>query len=340
MDGYFTFVGAGRPYTDARPSSETAEFLRGFDPEFIVRQKRALSAAIGGDSRAFEAVRQTRRVSTHDLSAVDVSDVFIPRKSSPDKLRMRIYRPKSGAPKGVLLYLHGGGWSINSPENCERVCRDFAEKDGFVVAAPDYLLAPEFPYSAGNDDAKTAYVWLAENATKLGAASPEIFIAGDSAGGHMALYLALELRDGSAAAAKPAGVIAFYPALDLKDTSRESFKLFGNGYALNDELMKLYIKAYAPTDSALNGASLFNKNLAGLPPVLIVAGECDILRQEAEEFHQKLSAAGVKARYICIEGAVHMFITKDGMENAYAKAFAEAEEFLARAKSANSAKSV
>ncbi len=332
MDGYFTFVGAGRPYAKARPSAETAEFLRGFDPEFIVRQKRALSAAIGGDSRAFDEVRQTRRVSTHDLSSVDVSDIFIPRNSAGGELRLRVYRPKSGAVKGLLLYLHGGGWSINSPENCERVCRDFAEKDGFVVAAPDYLLAPEFPYPAGNDDAKTAYAYLAETAAKFGANASDIFLAGDSAGGHMALYLALELRGDNAVAAKPAGVVAFYPALDLLDTSRESFGLFGNGYALNDELMKLYIKACAPTETELRKASLFNKNLAGLPPVLIVAGECDILRQEAEEFHQKLSDAGVKARYVCIEGAVHMFITKDGMEHAYAKAFAEAAEFFARAK--------
>ena len=326
MQSYYTFNGVGRPYTMARPSDEAAEFLKNsYSADFLNFQKKALEKAIAGDSADLEQVRSKRRISEYDLSSVRLDEVF-----SKDLNRMRIYRPKSGAKtqRRAVLYLHGGGWAINSPETCERFCRDIVLREDLVVVAPDYHLAPENKYPASCIDAKRAYGWMLENGGRLGIDVEKIFLAGDSSGGHLAFHLAIDLRDD--AAPMPAGVIAFYPPTDLISTrERKTFNIFGEGYSLNGELMELFIKAYAPDEKSLEGASLLNKNLSGLPPSLIVMGECDILRDEAQEFYAKLSNLS-KSRYVCFEGAVHAFITQKSMDGAYERALCEFGEFIRR----------
>mgnify|MGYP000054850647 FL=1 len=197
-----------------------------------------------------------------------------------------------------------------------------------MVVAPDYRLAPEHPFPAANEDAKTAFGWVVRHAEILGGSAEKTFVGGDSAGGHLALSLAIDIRDDDSAEVKPAGVIAFYPALDLRPSERESAKLFGEKFCLNGVLMKLYINAYAPTEEAKEAASLFGRNLRGLPRTLLIVSECDILRSEAAEFYALLKAAGVRARYVCLEGATHIYITQDGMDNAYQTALAEASAFV------------
>ena len=338
MENYYTFSDVERPFVQARASTEAAAFIAKLPPDFAAAQRRAILAAQSGDVAELEKIRASRRVSTHDLSDVFVDDEFIGRGGSGAaqsaeggaKLRLRIYTPKTNLSqsRAILLYLHGGGWTINSPENCERFCRDFALKNDAVVVAPDYRLAPEHPFPAANEDAKTAFGWVVKHAEILGGSAEKTFVGGDSAGGHLALSLAIDVRDDDSAEVKPAGVIAFYPALDLRPSERESAKLFGGKFCLNGELMKLYINAYAPTEEAKEAASLFGRNLRGLPRTLLIVSECDILRSEAAEFYALLKAAGVRARYVCLEGATHIYITQDGMDNAYQTALAEASAFV------------
>ena len=328
MENYYTFSDVERPYAQARASTEAAAFIAKLPPDFAAAQRRAILAAQNGDVAELEKIRASRRASTHDLSDVFVDDEFIGRGGA--KLRLRIYTPKTNLSqsRAILLYLHGGGWTINSPENCERFCRDFALKNDAVVVAPDYRLAPEHPFPAANEDAKAAFGWVVKHAEILGGSAEKTFVGGDSAGGHLALSLAIDIRDDDSAEVKPAGVIAFYPALDLRPSERESAKFFGEKFCLNGELMKLYINAYAPTAEAKEAASLFGRNLRGLPRTLLIVSECDILRSEAAEFYVLLKAAGVKTRYVCLEGATHIYITQDGMDNAYQTALAEASAFV------------
>lgn len=346
MENYYTFNDVERPYARAEASTEATAFIAKLPPDFAAAQRRAILAAQRGDVAELEKIRTSRRASTHDLSGVFVDDEFIERGGSGAaqsaeggasetgcggaKLRLRIYTPKTNLSqsRAILLYLHGGGWTINSPENCERFCRDFALKNDAVVVAPDYRLAPEHPFPAANEDAKTAFGWVVRHAKILGGSAGKIFVGGDSAGGHLALSLAVDVRDDDSAKVKPAGVIAFYPALDLRPSERESAKLFGEKFCLNGELMKLYINAYAPTAEAKEAASLFGRDLRGLPRTLLVVSECDILRSEAAEFYALLEAAGVRTRYVCLEGATHIYITQDGMDNAYQTALAEASAFV------------
>lgn len=333
MENYYTFNDIARPFASARVSAEAQKFVDALPANFVSAQKAAIESAIAGDSAELEKVRAGRRISSYDLSALEVADVKIPRAGEDGgQLRLRIYSPREiSENRPALLYIHGGGWTINSPENCERFCRDFALKNDAVVIAPDYRLAPEHPYPAANYDIKTAYFWIRRNAAAIGIDKDGIFVAGDSAGGHLAISLAIDLRDFAQPSEQVAGVIAIYPATDLRENVQyESRKYFGEKFALNGELMKLYIKAYVPTPEQAARATVINKPLGGLPRTLVLASECDILRSEAAEFAKKLAEAGVKTRYVCRGGATHIYITQKGMDEAYLAALAEVSDFAAR----------
>jgi len=322
MDSYYNSFGS-RPYSEASASEEARKFIAALPPDFVESQKRAILSAISGDSSELDKIRAARKVSAEDLSSVDVADVLI----GGGRLRVRIYTPKTGFSESrrLLFYVHGGGWTINCPENCARFCRDFCVQNDCVVAAVDYRLAPENPYPAPDDDVFEAYGWAFENAKLLGADTDRFFVCGDSAGGHLALSLALRLRG---AANAPEGVIAFYLVVDLLDFSDESYARFGEGYCLNGGLMKLFAKAYAPDKKSAEAATLLGKDAAGLPRTLILASECDVLRGQAERYYEQLKNSGVSARLVLVRGATHIYITQKGMDGAYATALKEASDFL------------
>lgn len=327
MQTYYSFNNVARRYCEASASNEASRFISALPSDFVEAQKRAIVNAIGGDSTELDAIRAARKAPTLEEPEVDVFDINIGERL----LRLRIYTPRTrlSRTRDILVYLHGGGWTINCPEACERFCRDFCSKNDAIVVAPDYRLAPENPYPAANIDCLEAYEWIALNASLIGGNAKRIYIAGDSAGGHLAISTALAIRDG-ASLYRPAGIIMFYPVLDLTSARRASYKYFGQKYCLNAELMELFMRAYLPNPVHARKASPFYAELSGLPRILLVASECDILREEAEYFFLKLVVDDVKARYLCIEGATHLFITQNGMDEAYKRALQEASEFVAR----------
>ena len=325
---YYSFNDVARDYSSARASAEAEKFIAALPADFARTQRAAIVAAIGGDSSALNAIRAQRNKSDVDLSALDVADVRI---GNGGYLRLRIYTPRTHLSKNrnILLYVHGGGWTINSPENCARFCRDFALKNDAVVVAPDYRLAPEHKYPAANADVKLAFDWVAAHAEEIGGSPLKLYVGGDSAGGHLAVSLTLDVLADASAKVSPAGVMAFYPAVDLRGTvRRKSFDFFGEKFCLNAELMGLFVDAYAPTQSDKNAATLLGRDFKGFPRTLIIASECDILRDEARELYSEMSQAGVPVRFVCFEGATHIYITQKGMDSAYARALGEASDFL------------
>lgn len=327
MDNYYSFISTGRPAEAAEPSEEAKSFIAAKDPAFAVAQKWALQAALSGDLRALNEIRRMRRLPGADLSEIDASEVFIGAEGA---LRVKIYAPKAPMRRGaaLLLYIHGGGWTINAPETADRFCRDFALKNGAVVASPDYRLAPEHPYPAADEDVIAAYEWLCASAKKLGAENAPIFLCGDSAGGHLAIAAALALKS-RPKTRQPDGVIAIYPAADFTNFSTPSYKLFGENYCLDSDAMRLFAASYAPNAESARRATLLGKNFAGMPRALILVSECDVLRSEGEALYAELAAAGVKTRLVCLKGATHVYITQRGMEEAYGAALAEASQFIA-----------
>jgi acetyl esterase len=127
----------------------------------------------------------------------------------------RTLRRKDGlAP--VLVFFHGGGWTIGDLDSHDVVCRKLAHEGELMVVSVDYRLAPEHKFPAAVDDAVAATKWIAEHAKQLGIDASRLMVGGDSAGGNLAAVVAIATRDGNGPAI--AGQVLIYPATESART--------------------------------------------------------------------------------------------------------------------------
>jgi acetyl esterase len=178
------------------------------------------------------------------------------------RLRARAYRPKvTAVPLGALVWLHGGGWLMGDLEGFDHVCRALAVASGHVVVSVQYRLAPEHPFPAAVQDARTAVAWaLGHGAGQLGYDAGRVAVGGDSAGGNLAASAAL------GAGASVRGQLLVYPALDAAMESA-SYAEFADGPMLTAEEMARCYEAYlGAADRADPDASpLRRSDLSGAP---------------------------------------------------------------------------
>ncbi|MCX4588216.1 alpha/beta hydrolase [Streptomyces sp. NBC_01549] len=205
-------------------------------------------------------------------------------------LPARLYRPP--AAHGLLVFLHGGGFTTGSLASADPLCRLLAHHAGVRVLSVGYRLAPEHPYPAGLDDAVTAYGHVLENRVRLGLGAEEgIAVGGDSAGGNLALETAIATygRPG------PDFALALYPVADIGRTGG-SRALFAEGMGLTAEAINEFEQHYLPDgyDAASPGPALVRRgDLGRLPPTYLSIAGFDPLRDEADELAGLLRAERV-----------------------------------------------
>jgi acetyl esterase len=237
--------------------------------------------------------------------------------------RLRVYRNIAAVPAPTVLYFHGGGWVVGSPEMSDPLCRRLVNLTGAVVASLDYRLAPEHPYPAALDDCADALTWLRGNAQLLGGDAGAVTVAGTSAGGNLAAGLALLVRDRGLPSL--AAQVLLYPVLDARmDTP--SYAAYGTDYYLQARQMRWYWHQYVGADlAAVPGyaAPAGVADLRGLAPALIVSAEFDPLRDEAETYAGRLAAAAVPTRMIRADGQLHSFLSFVGQVPAVDAAVAD-----------------
>lgn len=205
----------------------------------------------------------------------------------------------------VLLQLHGGGY-VGAMRNAYRTFAAAYNElgKGMPVLTIDYRVAPEEPYPAALEDAICAYQWLL---SERGYDAKQMIVAGDSAGGGLALALGLYLRDHGMEL--PAGIIAMSPWTDLTasgdsyETNFEKDPLFGN---TRDSL--IYNREYVGLEDPKNPyISPAFGDFTGFPPMLIQAGSYEMLLSDAQIVAQKARKQGVKVRFHVYEGMFHVF---------------------------------
>ncbi|MDE3177676.1 MAG: alpha/beta hydrolase [Pseudomonadota bacterium] len=220
-----------------------------------------------------------------------------------------------------LFYLHGGGFVGCSPQTHRVITGGFARR-GFRVFAPDYRLAPAHPFPAAVDDAAAAWRGFAERVDAPAA------VAGDSAGGNLALSLTLIVKR---EARRPAAAALFSPATDLTGKS-ESWRSNAHRDAMfTDQLANLgafYINGADPRDPRVS--PLFG-DLAGLPPMLFHVGAEEILRDDSIRFAAAATAAGSPAEVKVWEGAPHVWQFMHAYVPEARRSLDEAAAFLTRA---------
>jgi acetyl esterase len=224
---------------------------------------------------------------------------------------LRLYRPAdaTAAPLPVLVYFHGGGWTIGDLDTHDVLCRQLCAGAGIAVAAVDYRLAPEHRFPAAVDDCLAATRWVREQAAVLGLDATRLAVGGDSAGGNLAAVVSLLLRD--AAEALPAFQLLIYPATDMRAVA-PSHATNAQGYLLTADSVRYYRGHYMPDEASWSdgrASPLLAASHAGLPPALVLTAGFDPLRDEGRQYADALSAAGTPAQYVCFERQVHGFIT-------------------------------
>lgn len=217
------------------------------------------------------------------------------------KLLVRKEEPREDL---VVLQLHGGGY-IAAVRNAYYVFAGLYNEvgNGCSVLTPDYRVAPEDPYPAALQDALASYQWLLDN----GYSGEQIVLAGDSAGGGLAMALCMYLRDHEMPL--PCGIVAMSPWTDLTasgesyETNYERDPLFGN----TRESM-IYLDDYAGThDKSEPYLSPLFGDFYDLPPMLIQVGSLEMLLSDSVSVAEKARGQGVKVRLSVYEGMFHVF---------------------------------
>ncbi|WP_079198382.1 alpha/beta hydrolase [Streptomyces sp. CB03911] len=316
------------PY-DAQPAdaqladAELAAFVR------AVRQDPGLPArAVGAaELRLAQSLRAEARPPGPEVAHVE--DLTVGAAA----VGARLYRP-SATVRPLVVFLHGGMWTIGGLESHDRACRRLALGTGAAVLSVDYRRAPEHPWPAAVDDCVDVVRWAVAGGTRgAGAAGPTV-VMGDSAGGNLAALACLRLRDGGEPL--PAAQILLYPNTDLT-LSLPSTRSKAEGWGLTTDDVAWGAEQWVP-DPSLRAAPevspLHAVDLGGLPPAVVITAEHDPLRDEGDAYAARLAAADVPVGHRCEAGMVHGFLTLDTLSPAAAaageRAFADVADLLAK----------
>ena len=271
--------------------------------------------------RAAMAVQQQTQGNSNKLLVAKVYDTTITGAAGP--LSTRIYDPRVGAgtvlakPAPVILYFHGGGWVTGDLDTYDASSRALAAGTGAIVVSVAYRLAPEARFPAAQDDADNAYDWLLTNAGTIGGDPKRIALAGESAGGNLAIDTAIWARDSHLPA--PVAELLIYPVVGT-DLDTPSYRETANAIPLNKAAIQWYVghTTTGPADLADKRLDVIGEaDLHGLPAITIVSAEIDPLRSEAEMLATRLQAAGVDVQQETFPGVTHDFF---GMGSVIAQA--------------------
>lgn len=269
------------------------------------------------------------RLPLHDVENLTV-------QTAAGAVPIRVYTPAQAPSYGVLVYVHGGAFFLGSLNTHDHIGRALAAETGLKVVSVGYRLAPENAFPAGLEDCYGVVRWVTEQGARtLGWDGGTLAVAGDSSGGTYAAALTALAHDRGLS--DITHQVLYYPSLDLDfDGSLSSGRypsLAENavGYGLETAGLKPFNAFYL--DSGADPADplvspIRRADLSGLPKALILTGELDPLRDEAELYGRRLQEAGVETTVTRYPGAGHGFVQHFSWIPEYAVAFAQTAAFL------------
>ena len=332
-------------YPDAKANTamlnEADDFIDDMEEGQQDLQSDAIYHALRGMNAELAALRLSRDKAYQGSDKVVRKEIT--GEGSARGMKMRLYIPRDTSAKSklpLLVYFHGGGWTIGSLNSCAAFCDALAATGKIAVLAVDYSLAPENPYPAGLGDCRAAIEFAFLKSASFGSSPDLVSVGGDSSGGNLALAAALEMID-DGAKERLRSIVLYYPVLKAYRDNSPSWKEYSRGYGLDGRLMEAFNEAYLSGEAGGERSSKLPKvspahaedaKLKKLPPVLMISPERDILFDQGKEFADRMVKLGHKTERIVFPGAVHLFITVKGQPTAFAKAIDLTEMFLSVSK--------
>lgn len=305
---------------DSLMQKEADAFLVQMGTELQSRQRDAILAAINGNGKALEQIRNAR----------NRPPVYPPNiKVTHPTTNTRLYTNTeiNIGDKPLLIYLHGGGWTIGSLNSCAKFCSEVCSQGSANVLAVDYRLAPEHPYPTPLDDCEAVIRFAMGKASEWGCSAKHIIVGGDSSGGNLAIASTLRMGKGDIS-----GLLLFYPVTKAWNDGSQSWLRYGKGFGLDGDLMEAFNQSYISTEQAQNEeispACAKDDVLKRLPRTLLIAAGRDILADQGKEFIHRIISLGVDATRIEYPKAIHLFITVPGQDTAFKEAVKETIKFL------------
>jgi len=235
-----------------------------------------------------------------------IEDLHVPVRDG-HRCAARLYAPSSETPLPVLLYLHGGGFTVGSLTTHDVLCRQLSRQGHCAVLSLDYRLAPEHRFPTAVHDAWDALNWLHQQGASLGLDSSRLAIGGDSAGGTLSAVCALMARD---AGLRLALQLLFYPGCTGR-CDLPSHHAYGKGFLLDVSTIEWFFNHYID-DTAREDwrfAPINAPDHSGVAPAWIGLAECDPLVDGGMRYADTLRMAGVPVELEVYRGMVHGFVT-------------------------------
>lgn len=236
---------------------------------------------------------------------VSSRDTTIPGPAGP--LPVRIYTPQGKGPFPVVVYFHGGGWVIADKKVYDASARGLSKEANAVVVSVDYRRAPEAKFPAAWDDSLAAYRWVTMNAKRVKGDPKRLALAGESAGGNLAVATAVAARDAGLTA--PLHVLAIYPVAQTGSMSTPSYVENALAKPLNRAMMGWFFDQTLATPEAKQDPriDIVHADLHGLPDVTLINARLDPLRSDGVMLEDALKSAGVNVDRREYEGVTHEF---------------------------------
>jgi acetyl esterase/lipase len=279
--------------------------------EFVDQQQSDSGPLDAMEMRAASLERARRRARGPELAVVADTRV--------ESMPARLYRPALDE-LPLVLFVHGGGFTIGALATHDRVCRRLADSGHVAVLAVEYRLAPEHPWPAAIDDVVRALSWIAGSPPELGPTCG-LAVAGDSAGGTLATLACQRVRDDHPAALPDLQVL-ICPNTDLTG-SQPSMREKAVGFGLTAAAVRFFNSQWVPDPSMWGDprvSPLYSPDLSNLPAAVIVTAEHDPLRDEGEAYARALAKAGVAVQCRREQGLIHGFVMMDEISPACAAA--------------------
>jgi acetyl esterase len=252
----------------------------------------------------FDAVARANKAARAPVCSITNTSI----RGSESMIDVRVYRPHVLAPLPAIVYFHGGGHVVGSLDSHDLTARNLCSGAEAVVISVDYRLAPENKFPAAVIDAFDALLWVIGHAEELGVDPERIGVAGDSAGANLAAVVSIMARDAGSPRICLQSLV--YPVIDYS-MQDETYARYADGFGVLTKSAMLWFRNHylrTPADADDWRASPIKMaSLAGVAPAIIIAAQCDVVRDEGERYANALREAGVPVERREYPGMIHGF---------------------------------